>query len=98
MLNSLVDRVGMDPALVDDVFMVRLLAVFIIYIALHCIALHHLVVKTSSDLLLLLISRLQGCVSQAGEQASNVARNCVLASNLPESVPGTSLDRFNLHF
>ena len=56
MLNSLVDRVGMDPALVDDVFMVRLLAVFIIYIALHCIALHHLVVKTSSDLLLLLIS------------------------------------------
>ena len=42
MLNSLVDRVGMDPALVDDVFMVRLLAVFIIYIALHCIALHAL--------------------------------------------------------
>jgi hypothetical protein len=39
-LNSLVDRVGMDPALVDDVFMVRLLAVFIIYIASHCIALH----------------------------------------------------------
>ena len=35
----------------------------------------------------------QGCVSQGGEQASNVARNCVLASKLPESVPGTSLDR-----
>lgn len=35
----------------------------------------------------------QGCVSQAGEQAANIARNCVLASNLPESVPGTSLDR-----
>ena len=34
-----------------------------------------------------------GCVSQAGEQSSNVARNAVLASSLPESVPGTSIDR-----
>jgi acetyl-CoA C-acetyltransferase len=34
-----------------------------------------------------------GCVSQVGEQASNVARNAVLASRLPESVPGTSVDR-----
>ena len=34
-----------------------------------------------------------GCVSQAGEQSTNVARNAVLASRLPESVPGTSLDR-----
>lgn len=34
-----------------------------------------------------------GCVSQVGEQASNVARNAVLASTLPESVPGTSVDR-----
>ena len=34
-----------------------------------------------------------GCVSQAGEQASNVARNAVLASALPESVPGTTVDR-----
>jgi len=34
-----------------------------------------------------------GCVSQAGEQSTNVARNAVLASNLPESVPGTSVDR-----
>lgn len=34
-----------------------------------------------------------GCVSQAGEQSSNVARNAVLASRLPESVPGTSIDR-----
>lgn len=33
-------------------------------------------------------------MSQAGEQAANVARNCVLASKLPESVPGTSLDRW----
>jgi len=34
-----------------------------------------------------------GCVSQVGEQATNVARNVVLASKLPESVPGTSVDR-----
>ena len=34
-----------------------------------------------------------GCVSQVGEQSTNVARNAVLASSLPESVPGTSLDR-----
>jgi acetyl-CoA C-acetyltransferase len=34
-----------------------------------------------------------GCVSQVGEQSTNVARNAVLASKLPESVPGTSIDR-----
>ncbi|MBS61640.1 acetyl-CoA C-acetyltransferase [Salinisphaera sp.] len=34
-----------------------------------------------------------GCVGQVGEQAANVARNAVLASGLPESVPGTSVDR-----
>lgn len=34
-----------------------------------------------------------GCVSQVGEQSSNVARNAVLASRLPECVPGTSIDR-----
>jgi acetyl-CoA C-acetyltransferase len=34
-----------------------------------------------------------GCVSQIGEQSTNVARNAVLASKLPESVPGTSIDR-----
>ena len=34
-----------------------------------------------------------GCVGQVGEQAINVARNAVLASKLPESVPGTSVDR-----
>ena len=54
-LDALVDRTGIDPAAVDDVFM--------------------------------------GCVSQVGEQAINVARNAVLASRLPESVPGTSIDR-----
>ncbi|HEY5756118.1 MAG TPA: acetyl-CoA C-acetyltransferase [Steroidobacter sp.] len=34
-----------------------------------------------------------GCVSQVGEQSTNVARNAVLASSLPESVPGASIDR-----
>jgi acetyl-CoA C-acetyltransferase len=34
-----------------------------------------------------------GCVSQNGAQAANVARNCVLSSGLPESVPATSVDR-----
>ncbi|MCL1960682.1 MAG: steroid 3-ketoacyl-CoA thiolase, partial [Desulfovibrionaceae bacterium] len=36
---------------------------------------------------------IMGCVGQAGEQSSNVARNAVLSSKLPESVPGTSVDR-----
>ena len=34
-----------------------------------------------------------GCVMQVGEQATNIARNAVLASKLPESVPATSVDR-----
>jgi acetyl-CoA C-acetyltransferase len=34
-----------------------------------------------------------GCVSQVAEQSANVARNAVLASKLPESVPGVSIDR-----
>ena len=34
-----------------------------------------------------------GCVSQVGEQATNIARNAVMASRLPESVPATSVDR-----
>lgn len=54
-LDSVVDRVGLDPALIDDVIM--------------------------------------GCVGQAGEQSTNVARNAVLSSKLPESVPATSVDR-----
>lgn len=36
---------------------------------------------------------IMGCVGQAGEQSVNIARNAVLASKLPESVPGTSVDR-----
>lgn len=54
-LNALVDRVGCDPALVEDVTL--------------------------------------GCVMQVGEQAVNIARNAVLASRFPESVPATSVDR-----
>jgi acetyl-CoA C-acetyltransferase len=54
-LNSLVDRTGIDPALIEDVIM--------------------------------------GCVGQAGEQSTNIARNAVLSSKLPESVPATSVDR-----
>lgn len=54
-LNSLVDKTGIDPALVDDVIM--------------------------------------GCVGQAGEQTGNVARNAVLASKLPETVTGVTIDR-----
>ena len=54
-LDSLIDKTGADPALVEDVIL--------------------------------------GCVGQAGEQAVNIARNAVLASKLPESVPATSVDR-----
>ncbi|HYM47110.1 MAG TPA: acetyl-CoA C-acetyltransferase [Burkholderiaceae bacterium] len=36
---------------------------------------------------------IMGCVGQAGEQSNNIARNAVLASRLPDSVPGTSVDR-----
>jgi acetyl-CoA acetyltransferase family protein len=34
-----------------------------------------------------------GCVDQVGAQAANIARNAVLSSSLPESVPGTTVDR-----
>ena len=34
-----------------------------------------------------------GCVDQVGAQAANIARNAVLSSGLPESVPGTTVDR-----
>jgi acetyl-CoA C-acetyltransferase len=54
-LNSLVERSGIDPAAIDDVIM--------------------------------------GCVSQVGEQSFHIARNAVLASKLPVSVPAVSVDR-----
>jgi len=34
-----------------------------------------------------------GCVSQAGDQGANVARNAVLTAGWPETVPGTTVDR-----
>lgn len=36
---------------------------------------------------------IMGCVGQVGEQSINIARNAVLSSRLPESVPATSVDR-----
>lgn len=55
LLTSLLDRVHVNPELVDDV--------------------------------------IAGCVSQVGEQGSNVARNAWLSAGLPESVPATTVDR-----
>ncbi|GAA1651584.1 thiolase family protein [Georgenia ruanii] len=54
-LNAVVERSGVDPALVDDV--------------------------------------VWGCVSQVGEQASNIGRTAVLAAGWPETVPATTVDR-----
>ncbi|MGH2830741.1 MAG: thiolase family protein [Actinomycetota bacterium] len=34
-----------------------------------------------------------GCVSQVGEQSLNIARNAWLTAGLPDSVPGTTVDR-----
>jgi acetyl-CoA C-acetyltransferase len=34
-----------------------------------------------------------GCVDQVGAQAANIARNAVLSSKLPETVPATTIDR-----
>jgi len=36
---------------------------------------------------------IMGNVDQVGAQGSNIARNAVLSSSLPESVPGTTVDR-----
>ena len=36
---------------------------------------------------------IMGCVSQGGEQSSQVGRGAVLASRLPESVPAVTIDR-----
>lgn len=36
---------------------------------------------------------IMGCVNQFAQQSTNVARNAILASRLPESIPGTSVDR-----
>lgn len=34
-----------------------------------------------------------GCVTQGGEQAFSFARNIILASNLPQHIPGVTIDR-----
>ena len=34
-----------------------------------------------------------GCVNQVGAQGTNIARNAVLASTLPETIPATTVDR-----
>ncbi|TDV55997.1 thiolase family protein [Actinophytocola oryzae] len=54
-LNAVVARTGIDPALVDDV--------------------------------------LWGCVTQIGDQSSNIGRIAVLAAGWPEHVPGVSINR-----
>jgi acetyl-CoA acyltransferase len=54
-LRELVDRTGIDPALVDDV--------------------------------------VWGCVSQVGDQSSNIGRYSVLAASWPETIPGTTINR-----
>ena len=51
-----------------------------------------LVARTGADPALI-EDVIMGCVGQVGEQGLNVARNAILASSLPESVPGTSVDR-----
>lgn len=61
-------------------------------------------VDLSADVLVELIKRagvdpaavddiIWGCVMQTGEQSMNVARNGWLAAGLPETVPGTTIDR-----
>lgn len=54
-LEALVERTGIDPAVVDDV--------------------------------------VWGCVSQVGDQSSNIGRYAVLAAGWPESIPGTTVNR-----
>jgi acetyl-CoA acyltransferase len=54
-LNALVERSGVDPAVVDDV--------------------------------------VWGCVSQVGDQSSNIGRYAVLAAGWPETIPATTVNR-----
>lgn len=80
-LNGLISKARMDPALIDDVLFGCVGQVNPIHILEYSCASSSLLVPPPLGL------------SQAGEQSFNVARNCVLASNLPESVPATSIDR-----
>ena len=55
-------------------------------------ALKALVARTGIDPALI-DDVIMGCVMQVGEQSLNVARNAVLAAGLPETIPGTTVDR-----
>ncbi len=59
---------------------------------LAAVVLNELVDRTGADPALI-EDVIMGCVGQVGEQGINIGRNAVLASKLPESVPGTSVDR-----
>ena len=56
------------------------------------VVLDELIVRAKADPALV-EDVIMGCVMQVGEQSTNIARNAVLASKLPESVPATSVDR-----
>jgi acetyl-CoA C-acetyltransferase len=59
---------------------------------LGAVVLDELMARTGADPALV-EDVVMGCVSQVGEQSTNIARGAVLASGLPESVPATSVDR-----
>jgi acetyl-CoA acetyltransferase family protein len=61
-------------------------------IDLGALVLDELVARTSADPAAI-EDVIFGCVDQVGAQAMNIARNAVLSSRLPESVPGTTVDR-----
>ena len=61
-------------------------------IDLGAFVLDELVARTDADPALI-EDVIFGCVDQVGAQSANIARNAVLASRLPESVPGTTVDR-----
>lgn len=56
------------------------------------VALRELVARTGIDPTII-DDVIMGCVMQVGEQSLNIARNAVLAAGLPETIPGTTVDR-----
>jgi acetyl-CoA acyltransferase len=54
--------------------------------------LHALIGRTGIDPALV-DDVITGCVSQAGDQSTNLARTAMLVAGLPESVPATTIDR-----
>ncbi|OMC05671.1 thiolase family protein [Mycolicibacterium fortuitum] len=55
-------------------------------------SLRELITRTGVDPVLV-DDVIAGAVTQAGDQAVNIARNALLGAGLPESVPGTTVDR-----